>query len=169
MAFPFPGRDTAAMSDALPDDVPSDEPSPSSPSARSGNGSPADAERLSALITDQLARVLDEAIKTDQPIEVDPARGQIFELFVAAEAAGLVDEDSVQPLSSGELTRRLGLRWNLGQAMQQAEGDQSKLPPQELDRVRRLWSLLRMWLEWSYAWRRWDEFHQDGRTTLPGT
>ena len=139
----------------------------SDPPEASGSPPPdASAERLADLITQQLATLIEAAIEANHPIEVDPLRGQIFELFVAAEAAGLVDEDEGQPLASGELTRRLGVRWNLGDAMESVEGDQSKLSPRDLDRVRRLWSLLRMWLEWSYAWKRWPEFHLDGKTVL---
>jgi len=25
--------------------------------------------------------------------------------------------------------------------------------------MRMLWSFLRMWMEWAYAWERWSEFH----------
>ena len=174
-------RNTAEMADAAPA-TPPDSPTPAegddAPRGDAPRGDAQDgdapgssakgeqAARLSTLICEQVARVIDAAIETDAPIEVDPARGQLFELFVAAEAAGLVDEDSDQPLAGGELTRQLGLRWNLGEAMMQVEGDQSKLSARDLDRVRRLWSLLRMWLEWTYAWRRWPEFHLDGRTVL---
>ena len=149
--------------DAMTEDGPRD---PAPDDAPDSGAEPSKPERLADLITEQLATLVDAAIEANHPIEVDPLRGQIFELFVAAEAAGLVDEDSGQPLASGELTRRLGIRWNLGDAMEQVDGDQSKLSPVDLDRVRRLWSLLRMWLEWSYAWKRWPEFHLDGRTVL---
>ena len=125
-------------------------------------------DRLAGLITAQLSQVITNAIEVKSPIEVDPCRSQIFELFVTAEAAGLIDEDrQSQPLSSGELTRRLGRMWGLGTAIEEVSGDQSQLSPGDLERVRRLWSLLRMWLEWSYAWKRWPEFHQAGRTVLP--
>lgn len=126
------------------------------------------ADKLAGLITVQLSKVIEAAIEAKAPIEIDPSRGQIFELFVTADAAGLIDEaGQTQPLSSGELTRRLGRLWNLGDAIEEVDGDQSKLTPSDLERLRRLWSLLRMWLEWSYAWNRWDEFHQGGRTVLP--
>ena len=124
------------------------------------------ADRLADLIVEQLAKVIESAIETKQPLELDPHRGQLFELFVAAEAAGLVEDTHPRPLASGELHRRLGNRWGLGELLEQAEGDQSSLPPGDRDRLLRLWSLTRMWMEWTYAWRRWAEFHLDGRTVL---
>ena len=30
---------------------------------------------------------------------------------------------------------------------------------EQLAKVRLLWSFMRMWMEWTYAWKRWDEFH----------
>jgi hypothetical protein len=36
---------------------------------------------------------------------------------------------------------------------------QSKIPPAQLGKLRALWSVLRLWMEWDYAWKRWEEFH----------
>ena len=30
----------------------------------------------------------------------------------------------------------------------------------QLAKMRLLWSVMRMWMEWDYAWERWDEFHK---------
>ena len=27
---------------------------------------------------------------------------------------------------------------------------------------------MRLWMEWTYAWQRWPEFHQQGRAPAPG-
>ena len=32
--------------------------------------------------------------------------------------------------------------------------------PAHLQKMRSLWSIMRMWMEWTYAWQRWPEFHR---------
>jgi hypothetical protein len=44
-------------------------------------------------------------------------------------------------------------------AAREAQALQTRLPADQLERMRLLWSVMRMWIEWSYAWRRWNEFH----------
>ena len=90
---------------------------------------------------------------------MDPHRAQLFELFVTADAAGLIDEDSEPDLTADGVARELSLRWNLATAAQMSVQRQSKLPPEHLSKMRLLWSFMRMWMEWTYAWQRWGEFH----------
>lgn len=102
-----------------------------------------------------------EAART--PLEVDPWRTQLFELFVVADAAGFVSEDADPNLSADGLCRLLAERWGLGDAARQSFEQQTKLPPAQVARMRMLWSVMRMWMEWAYAWSRWKEFHDDDR------
>ena len=55
----------------------------------------------------------------------------------------------------------MAVRWNLADPTREAFASQRKLPPEHLARMRLLWSVMRMWMEWSYAWERWPEFHRD--------
>lgn len=113
-----------------------------------------------------------DAIARTKPLEVDPARSQLFELFVAAEKAGMISDDSnvgvfdgfeeegsVTDLSADSLCRLLARRWGLDMAAREAQAQQTRLPADQLERMRVLWSMMRLWMEWSYAWRRWHEFH----------
>jgi hypothetical protein len=96
----------------------------------------------------------------------------LFEFFVTADGAGLIkddrevaafedlDEDSNEmDLSADSLCRLLARRWGLDMAAREAQALQTRLPADQLERMRLLWSVMRMWIEWSYAWRRWNEFH----------
>jgi len=110
-------------------------------------------------LIDQIEEVLnDSAVKT-QPIELDPYRARLFELFVMAEATGFVEEGSQPDLSCDGVARDLAARWNLARNLGGGLSQPSALPPEQLSRLRLLWSFMRMWMEWSYAWKRWDEFH----------
>ena len=128
---------------------------------------------LATHIVNGVERLVLDAIEKTKPLEVDPARSQLFELFVAAEEAGLIaddskvgvfdgfdEESSVTDLSADSLCRLLARRWGLDMAAREAQALQTRLPADQLERMRVLWSMMRMWMEWSYAWRRWDEFHQ---------
>jgi len=88
-------------------------------------------------------------------------RGQLFELFVTAEGAGYVDGEGDFDLSADGLCHELSERWGLKQAAEQSFTQQSNLPPTQLKKMRSLWSLMRMWMEWTYAWSRWAEFHAE--------
>lgn len=39
-------------------------------------------------------------------------------------------------------------------AAREAQAMQTRLPAEQLERMRLLWSVMRMWMEWSYAWQR---------------
>ena len=45
---------------------------------------------LATHIVNGVERLVLDAIEKTKPLEVDPARSQLFELFVAAEEAGLI-------------------------------------------------------------------------------
>jgi hypothetical protein len=123
------------------------------------------AESLSpgkALAHDLVARiddVLQEAAASGHPIELDPARSRLFELFVMAEATGFLEEGAEHDLTCDGVARELAVRWNLSHDLGGKLTQPSALPPQHLGRLRLLWSFMRMWMEWTYAWKRWDEFH----------
>ena len=99
-----------------------------------------------------VSEALEEAIAADRPLEIEPARGRLFEQFAAAYAAGLTGEGG--PLGTDELTRLIGRRWGLDESAKEATAAQAKLKPEDVSKMRALWSLLRMWMEWDYAWRR---------------
>jgi hypothetical protein len=126
------------------------------------------AEKLSpgkALAHDLVNRiddVLQGAAASGQPIELDPNRARLFELFVMAEATGFLEEEAEHDLTCDGVARDLAARWNLSREMggQPQPAQPSSLPPEHLSRLRLLWSFMRMWMEWTYAWQRWDEFHR---------
>ena len=100
---------------------------------------------LAGDIVDRIESLLIDAEATTRPLEIDPYRDKLFELFVTAHAAGLVSEDADSDLTA-DVAQGSGSR-------------QEKLPSESLGRMRMLWSFLRMWMEWAYAWERWSEFH----------
>ena len=114
-------------------------------------------KRLDALILD--------AERQTKPLELEPYRSQLFELFVIADASGLMRDGSHPDLSPEGLSRELGERWGLKTAAQATQQMQGKLSPEHLSKMRLLWSFLRMWMEWQYAWSRWVEFHD--RPAIP--
>ena len=111
-------------------------------------------------LVDRIEEVLRTAASAGQPIEIDPHRSRLFELFVLAEATGFLAEASDPDLSCDGVARDLAARWNLAQNMGGGLSQPSSMPPEELGRLRLLWSFMRMWMEWTYAWQRWDEFHK---------
>ncbi len=110
-------------------------------------------------ILKQLELLLFEVEKNEKPLEVEPYRSQLFELFVTAEGAGYLDEDSSPSLSADHICRELSLLWGLDVAAKESVAQQEKIPSDQLSKMRLLWSTMRMWMEWDYAWKRWDEFH----------
>ena len=121
---------------------------------------------LAKSILDQIETVVVAAEQAGRPLELDPYRGQLFELFVMADAGDLLDETTTEQvpnkltLTSDGLCRSLAERWNLSDAVRQSNANQTRLSPADLARMRLLWSVMRMWMEWTYAWDRWAEFHQ---------
>ena len=115
---------------------------------------------LAADIVNRIEKLLADADGQTKPLEVNPFRPQLFELFVMADATGFVAEGSNPDLTCDGIARELAQRWNLADATRESVTRQSKLPPEHLSKMRMLWSFMRMWMEWTYAWRRWNEFHQ---------
>ncbi|MEZ6061893.1 MAG: hypothetical protein R3C19_16230 [Planctomycetaceae bacterium] len=124
-------------------------------------------------ILDSIERLIDEAQAAVRPLEIDPYRARLFEMFVTADGAELVtsDEDMAVDctfdfdleecdLSADGLCRSLARRYGLDMAARESAAQQSRMPPEHLERMRLLWSVMRMWMEWAYAWRRWEEFHR---------
>ncbi len=115
---------------------------------------------LAADILNRVESLLLEAGQDTKPLEIEPYRSQLFELFVTAEGAGAIDDDADLDLSADGLCRELSERWGLGESAREAVQQEKKFTPDQLARMRLMWSLMRMWMEWSYAWKRWSEFHQ---------
>ena len=117
---------------------------------------------LANSIISRVENLMLEAEETGKPLEIAPYRGQLFELFVTAEGAGFLEEESDPDLTADGLCGALAKRWNLADATRESMQLQQKLPAEQLQKMRLLWSVMRLWMEWSYAWKRWNEFH-DGR------
>jgi len=71
----------------------------------------------------------------------------------------LLAEGGDNDLTADGISGHLASRWNLANAAEASVSRQEKLPAESLGRMRMLWSFLRMWMEWGYAWERWSEFH----------
>jgi len=110
-------------------------------------------------IYNRLEDLVRDAEQEVKPLEVEPFRGRLFELFVTAYGAGYTKLDANPDLTADGVCRELSLRWGLTMAAREAAAQQSRLPPDQLAKMRLLWSLLRMWMEWTYAWDRWGQFH----------
>jgi hypothetical protein len=118
-------------------------------------------------LIEQIDLVVREAEQTQQPLEVDPLRGRLFELFVTADAAGYAqppESSNEGELAADRLCRTLAERWGLAEATRESFTNQTRLPKEHLARMRLLWSVMRMWMEWTYAWKRWPEFHRQSTT-----
>ena len=122
-------------------------------------GSPVSQTTLMQTVVAQIQSIIEEAEEKTRPLEMDPYRGQLFELFVVAEGAGLLDEALEPNLTSDEIARILADRWDLRESQAAASLAQGNLAGEDLSKMRLLWSFLRMWMEWTYAWQRWHEFH----------
>ena len=73
------------------------------------------------------------------------------------------DERPENDLTADGLCRTLAERWNLADATRESFSNQTRLPKEHLARMRLLWSVMRMWMEWTYAWQRWPEFHRGSK------
>lgn len=107
----------------------------------------------------QVEQVLEQAALVTRPPEVDPYRGELFELFARAWHGALLRDEASPDLTSDTLCRLLAERWGLDTATRASVQQQTKLSPEDLTRMRSLWSVMRMWMEWEYAWTRFAEFH----------
>ena len=116
---------------------------------------------LATRILDRIDELILSAERETKPLELDPLRSQLFELFVTANGAGYTREGSDPDLTADGLCRTLGQRWGLADAAKSAVDSSGRLPATHLAKMRLLWSVMRMWMEWTYAWDRWAEFHQN--------
>lgn len=114
---------------------------------------------LAAQIFGEIDRIICDAESSGKPLEVEPARSRLFELFVTAQGAGYTEEGSDPDLTADGICRSLAEQWGLKSAALESTANQSRLPAEHLSRMRSLWSVMRMWMEWTYAWSRWSEFH----------
>lgn len=110
-------------------------------------------------LLERIEHILLDAETQTRPLEIDPFRKQLFELFAEAEATGLLADGSEPDLSCDGIGRQLSERWNLKEIAQTSTSQQTRIPPEKLSRMRLLWSFMRMWMEWTYAWERWKDFH----------
>ena len=116
------------------------------------------AARLAGQLTDQIEQLILSAEAGHVPLEIDPQREQLFQMFVQAEAGGFLADGAAVDLSCDAIAKTLAERWklrDLGGAIAQP----TQLPAAHLSRLRVLWSFMRLWMEWTYAWQRWSEFH----------
>jgi hypothetical protein len=116
---------------------------------------------LATRIIDRVNELVTLAERETKPLEVDPYRGQLFELFVTANGAGYTRDESDPDLTADGLCKALADRWGLAGAARNAVESSSRIPAESMSKMRLLWSVMRMWMEWSYAWDRWDEFHAE--------
>jgi len=127
------------------------------------NTSPAMA--LARDLVDRVDEILKGAVFSGQPLELDPQRSQLFELFVMADAAGFLQPDAEPDLSCDGIARELAARWDLARSLGGALPPPDTLEPKQLRSLRLLWSFMRLWMEWTYAWQRWEEFHKPSSPT----
>ena len=133
---------------------------------KSQTQNPVSQSSLIRTIVDRIQSVLEEAEDQTKPLEMNPYRTSLFELFVMADGAGLLEETVEPNLTSDTIAAMLADRWQLRSAATETMQQEGQMPGESLSKMRLLWSFLRMWMEWSYAWERWAEFH-DGESTTP--
>ena len=116
-------------------------------------------------LLDRIESILLECERQTRPPEVDPHRARLFDLFAEAYGEGWTaergDDDAGDPrtdFSADALCRRLAARWGLADAARATGTDAPALSAAHVAKMRLLWSLLRMWIDWDYAWRRRPEF-----------
>lgn len=116
------------------------------------------------MLAEQILNTLDELIREAEhetkPLELDPYRSRLFELFVTTNGAGFLSNDAAMDLSADGLCRELAARWGLTDAARETAEGQAAFRSEHIGKMRLLWSLMRMWMEWTYAWQRWPEFHE---------
>ena len=114
----------------------------------------------------QVKAVLAECEAKTRPPEVPPYRDRLFALFAAAFDAGLTGDPADRPpgapaddLSADGLCKTLGETWGLAAAANADPAGGPALSGEHVAKLRLLWSLMRMWMDWDLAWRRWPDYH----------
>jgi len=110
-------------------------------------------------LVDRVEKLALEAEAAVRPLETDPYRARLFELFAEASLCGFLVEGNDPDLTCDALARQLAMRWNLEDSVRRSHETQTRIAEASLHRMRLMWSVLRMWMDWTYAWERWDEFH----------
>ena len=111
-------------------------------------------------IVSGVAELLATAEREGGPLELDPYRSKLFDLFVMSDATGFLEDGAEFDLTCDGVARELAVRWDLARRLA-SEGGQAKPPdPEQLKRLKLLRSFIGLWHEWTYAWQRWPEFHQ---------
>jgi hypothetical protein len=111
-------------------------------------------------LLDSIEQLILFSEENNRPLEMDPQRGQLFEMFVTAQGAGYLEENSPVDFTADELCKALSNRWNLSEKLRNSMTQENSINSvMGMARMRLLWSVMRMWMEWDYAWKRWDEFH----------
>src|SRR4029079_18856111 len=82
---------------------------------------------LATELVDRVEQLLLEAERLSRPVELDPYRSGLFELFVLADGAVYLSENAVDDLTSDAISRELAGRWNLADAARESIGQQAKL------------------------------------------
>jgi len=113
---------------------------------------------LAESLISRVKEVILDAETQTRPLEIDPFRSRLFELFVTAEGAGFTGDGAEPDLSCDGLARTLAVEWNLQTVTADSVSKQTKIAPEHLSKLRLLWSFMRMWMEWTYAWERYAEF-----------
>src|SRR5579859_2898172 len=80
-------------------------------------------------LVEQIAEILQSAVTNGQPIELDPHRARLFELFVMAEATGFLKEGEEFDLSCDGIARELAARWDLARNLGGGISQPASLPP----------------------------------------
>ncbi|MBX3442022.1 MAG: hypothetical protein KF774_06425 [Planctomyces sp.] len=124
---------------------------------------------LADRIVSQIEELILDAEQAQKPLELEPYRSRLFELFVTAEGAGYLADDARPDLTADGLCQTLADRWGLRTAAQDSVREQARIPAEHMARMRSLWSMMRLWMEWTYAWSRWEEFHQGRAAGATGT
>jgi hypothetical protein len=109
-------------------------------------------------ILNQIEALIVDAEEKVRPLEMDPYRSQLFDLFSAAWQNKLTAEED-GPLAADAICKELGDRWGLSAAAQGTPEGAPALQKEHLAKMRSLWSVMRMWMEWTYAWTRWGDFN----------
>ena len=116
-------------------------------------------ETLAANILERIEQLLIQSDEKTKPMEIDPQRSELFELFVTAHGAGYLEEDATEDLSAEGICQKLADKWGLKESLQNSLQQQQAMEPEGMKKMRLIWSVMRMWMEWDYAWSRWEEFH----------
>lgn len=92
---------------------------------------------LAKSILSQIDLLVREAEETQRPLELDPFRSRLFELFVMADAADLLKEAKPGEPPENDLTpdsvcRSLAEQWKLADAARESFANKQRLPQEHL-------------------------------------